>query len=171
MGTLKYVDPTARRSRLTPLMSWLGTNRVANVVSRRLGWKLDPLLLRVTGGRIRSTMVIPAAVLETRGARTGQLRRNAVIYFNDGPDRVVIAASHAGQPHNPSWYYNLTAHPEVTIAGIPARATVVDDPAEQERLWGLADQVFPAFTEFRRRAAYAGRSIPLITLDVETAAG
>lgn len=167
MTTLRYIDPTHRRSRLTPLMARLGTNPIANVISRRIGWKLDPILLRITRGRLASTLVIPTTVIETRGARTGSLRRNAVIYFNDSPDRVVIAASHAGQPHSPSWYYNLLTNPEVTIGGVPARASVVDDVDERNRLWQLADRVFPAFHAYRTRAAESDRSIPLITLTLE----
>lgn len=166
MTTLRYVDPSRRPSRLTPLMAKLGTNRIANVISRRIGWKLDPVLLRLTRGRLASTLVIPTAVLETRGARSGEPRTNAVIYLHDGPDRVIIAASHAGQPHNPSWYYNLLAHPDITIGGIPARATVVEDSDEQARLWQLADQVFPAFRTFRTRASETGRVIPLVALIV-----
>lgn len=111
MTTLRYVDPNRRRSRLTPVMAKLGTNRVANIISRRIGWKLDPILLRLSRGRLASTLVIPTAVLETRGARTGAPRRNAVIYFNDGPDRVVIAASHAGQPPQPELVLQPASQP------------------------------------------------------------
>lgn len=171
MGQLRYVDPTAPRSRLTPLMARLGTNRVANAISRTVSWKLDPLLLRISGGRVATTLVIPSAVLETRGARTGQLRRNAVIYFNDGPDRVVIAASHAGRPHHPSWYHNLRANPDVTIGGIAARASVVEDAGEQQRLWALADNVFPAFADYRRSVREANRTIPLVALALSAPAG
>lgn len=170
MGQLRYVDPTARRSRLTPLMARLGTNRVANAIARKVNWKLDPLLLRVSRGRVATTLVIPSAVLETQGARTGQHRRTAVIYFNDGPDRVIIAASHAGRPQHPGWYHNLKANPDVTIGGIPAHATVVEDAAEQQRLWELADNVFPAFADYRRFARQTNRAIPLIALDVTTPA-
>lgn len=164
MSTLRYVDPSREPGTLTQVMAKLGTNRVANVISRRIGWKLDPILLRLSRGRLATTLIIPTAVLETRGARTGALRRNAVIYFHDGPDRVIIAASHAGQPHNPSWYYNLLANPDVTIGDTPARAATVDDPDEQARLWELADRVFPAFREYRTRAG--DRVIPLITLSL-----
>ena len=162
--TLRYVDPLARRGWLTRVMARLGTNRIANVISRRIGWKLDPFLLRLSRGRLATTLVIPTAVLETRGARTGEPRRNAVIYFHDGSARAVVAASHAGQPHHPSWYYNVLANPVVTIGGVPARAEVVEDPSEQARLWELADRVFPAFEVYRRRARESGREIPLIAL-------
>jgi deazaflavin-dependent oxidoreductase (nitroreductase family) len=166
MATLRHVDPMARRSRLTPLMARLGTNRVANVISRRIGWKLDPILLRLTGGRLAMTLVIPTAVLETVGARSGHPRRNAVIYFHDGPNRAVIAASNAGRPRHPDWYYNLKASPNVTLGGVSATAAIVDDPGEQERLWALADRVFPAFAVYRRSAAAADLTIPLIALDL-----
>lgn len=166
MAALRYVDPLARRGRLTRLMARLGTNRIANVISRRIGWKLDPVLLRVSRGRVATTLVIPTTVLETKGARTGEPRRNAVIYFHDGPARAVVAASHAGHPHNPSWYYNVLANPDVVIGGVPARAEVVQDPNEQARLWELADRVFPAFEPYRRRAGESDRVIPLIALNL-----
>ena len=155
----------ARRSGLTPFMARLGTNRRANLISRHVGWRLDPLLLRLTRGRLRTTLVIPAAVLETRGARSGQRRRNAIIYFHDGPGRVIIAASNAGASRHPDWYWNLRANPNVLFGGQSMHASVIDDPDEQHRLWPLADRVFPAFIEFRRSASAEGRTIPLIALD------
>lgn len=147
-------------------MARLGTTRVANVISRRIGWKLDPILLRLTGGRLATTLVIPTAALETVGARSGHRRRNAVIYFHDRPDRAIVAASNAGRPRHPDWYYNLTANPNVTFGGLPATAATIDDPAEQERLWALADHVFPAFATYRRSVAAANLTIPLIALDL-----
>jgi len=128
-----------------------------------VGWKLDPFLLRITGGRLSTTLFVPSGLLETVGARTGLPRRNAVIYFHDG-DRVTIIASKAGSPGHPSWYFNIKAHPDVRFAGIPMRATVVENEADRERLWGLADNVFPAFATYRRDAAQANRVIPIIQL-------
>ncbi|MEC3918867.1 nitroreductase/quinone reductase family protein [Nocardia sp. CDC160] len=121
------------------------------------------MLLRVTRGRLATTVVFPTAVLETEGAKTKARRRNAVIYFKDG-DRVVIVASHAGSPTNPGWYYNLRANPDVVFGGTPMRATVVEDEAERRRLWAVAERVFPAYSSYRRQAALAGRSIPIIRL-------
>ena len=132
--------------------------------SRHVMWKLDPVLLRLTRGRVAGPLIFPTAVLETRGARTGELRRNAVIYWNDG-DRITIAASQAGMPRNPSWYYNLLANPDVTFGGAPMTAVVVEDgDGDRDRLWALGDNVFPSFATYRERAASAGRSIPLIQL-------
>jgi deazaflavin-dependent oxidoreductase (nitroreductase family) len=131
-------------------------------------WKLDPLLLRATGGRLSSGLVIRSALLETRGARTGALRRNAVIYFHDG-DRVTIVAARAGGPRHPAWYHNLRAHPDVTFGGIPMRATVVSHGAEYQRLWTLANRVFPPYDKFRREAAKANRTIPIVQLTARQA--
>jgi hypothetical protein len=44
------------------------------------------------------------------------------------------------------------------------RATVVANEDERQRLWALADRVFPAFDRYRRDAAKANRTIPLIQL-------
>jgi hypothetical protein len=44
------------------------------------------------------------------------------------------------------------------------RATVVEDEAERQRLWGLADRVFPPYAAYRREAGAAGRTIPIVQL-------
>jgi deazaflavin-dependent oxidoreductase (nitroreductase family) len=102
-------------------------------------------------------------VLETQGAKSGEVRRNAVIYFHDG-DRVTIVPSNAGADRNPAWFHNLVVHRDVTFGAIPMRATVVRDKTERRRLWALADRVFPPFEKFRRKAAGANRTIPIVQL-------
>lgn len=143
--------------------SKLAVTRPVLFLSRHISWKLDPVLLRLSGGRVASTLMLPTGVLETRGARTGARRRNAVIYWHDG-DRITIAASQAGGPRNPSWYHNLVANPDVTFGDWPMRASVVAEP-DHDRLWQLGDRVFPAFPTYRQRALAAGRTIPLIQLE------
>ena len=137
--------------------------RAMGSMSRRVVWKLDPVLMRLSGGRLGMGLLLPTALLETRGARTGELRRNAVIYFHDG-DRVTIVASKLGLPEHPAWFHNLRAHPDVTLGGEPFRAEVVDDPSDRARLWDLADRVFPAYAAYRERARHAGRTIPIVQL-------
>jgi deazaflavin-dependent oxidoreductase (nitroreductase family) len=119
--------------------------------------------MRISGGRFGLDLMIPTALLETRGAKSGILRRNVVIYFHDG-DRVTIVASKLGYPNHPAWFHNLRAHPEVRLAGIPMRATVVGNEAERQRLWALADRVFAPYAAYRREAARANRTIPIIQL-------
>jgi deazaflavin-dependent oxidoreductase (nitroreductase family) len=160
---LTYVDPCVRRSALYRAYAWLVGTRPANWLSRRVVWRLDPYLMRLTGARLRMGFPLPTALLETRGAHTGQIRRNAVIYFHDG-DRVTIVASKLGRPENPAWFHNARAHPEVIFGGLPFRAEIVEDEDSRTRLWALADQVFPSYAVYRERAARAGRTIPILQL-------
>jgi|SRR4051794_31223744 len=160
---LAYVDPAARRGFLYRAYAAVVGARPMGWVSRLLVWKVDPVLLRLSRGRFGFGLLLPTALLETRGARTGQSRRNGVIYFHDG-DRVVIVASKLGLPQHPAWFHNLSANPDVRLGGRPFRAEVVSDEAERARLWELADRVFPAYASYRARAAKAGRTIPIVRL-------
>ncbi len=126
---LRYVDPTDPPGAFARAYAAVAATRIAKFISRHINWKLDPLLLRLTQGRLATTLVFPTALLESRGAKSGVRRRNAIIYFHDG-DRVTIVASNAGDSSHPAWYHNLCAHPEITFGGIPMRAAVVDDHAE-----------------------------------------
>lgn len=162
----RVVDPTKRPGWFRRLLSVVGATRLWLFFSRHVSWHVDPWLLRLSNGRFASPLVFRTGLLETRGARTGAVRRNAVIYFHDvehDPQRVIVTASNAGRPGNPGWYYNLVAHPDVRFVGVPMRATVIDE-SEHERLWRLADNVFPAFQRYRLTAAAAGRTIPLVEL-------
>ncbi len=132
-------------------------------LSRRVAWKLDPILLKLTGGRFGLSFPVASAVLETRGARTGQPRRNATLYFNDG-QQVVIVAARQGSPRQPGWYHNLRRNPDVVFGGLPFRAEVVEEGGERQRLWDLAVRVYPQYETFRRWAEAAGRQVPVIRL-------
>jgi len=158
-----YVDPYKRRGRLYLALCRLSTTKAGLWLSVHIAWKLDPHLLKLTKGRFSTTGPVAAALLETRGARTGRRRRNATLYFHDG-DRVTIIASKRGWPKNPAWYHNLREHPDVVYGGQPFRAEIVEDEAERQRLWDLADRVFPQFADYRVWAAKAGRVIPIVQL-------
>jgi deazaflavin-dependent oxidoreductase (nitroreductase family) len=160
---LKYVDPNRRRGWFARAYAWLSGIRLGRFISAKVVWKVDPYLLRATRGRVGMGLVLPTALLETTGAKSGAVRRSAVIYFHDG-DRVTIVASKAGSEKHPGWFHNLRAHPDVTFAGIPMRATVVEDEAERERLWTLADRVFAPYAAYRRDAAKVNRTIPIVQL-------
>jgi deazaflavin-dependent oxidoreductase (nitroreductase family) len=162
-SALPYVDPSKHRGVIYRAYARLVGTRAMGWVSQMLVWKLDPLLLRLTGGRLGFGLMLPTALLETRGARSGEPRRNGVIYFHDG-ERVTIVASKLGLPEHPAWFHNLRAHPDVELGGRPFRAEIVEDDAERERLWQLADCVFPRYAAYRERAARAGRTIPIVQL-------
>ena len=157
------MDPHEPRGRLYLAISRFSGTKVGMWLAEKLAWKLDPLLMRLTGGRLCTTGPVASALLETRGARTGRLRRNATLYFHDG-ERVTIVASKQGQPEDPAWYHNIRANPDVVYGGLPFRAEVVEDEAERNRLWQLADRVFPTYAAYRASAARHGRVIPIVQL-------
>ena len=132
-------------------------------ISRLVVWRVDPLVLRLTRSRVGFALLVPSALLETTGATSGARRANGVIYFHDGDD-VIVIASKLGLPRHPAWFHNLRAHPQVRLGGEPFRAEVVAGAEERERLWAMADRVFPAFAVYRSRAAAAGRTIPIVRL-------
>src|SRR6185312_9051211 len=137
MAELRHVDPHKPRGRLYRTVARLSATRFGAWFSMRVAWKLDPRLLKLSGGRLSTAGPLPVGLLESRGARTGQPRRNATLYFHDG-DRVTIIASKRGLPQHPGWYYNLREHPEIVYGGLPFRAELIEDEAERRRLWDLA---------------------------------
>ena len=65
----------------------------------------------------------PIIVLTSVGARTGKLRKTALMRVeHDGTYAVV--ASMAGVPKHPVWYYNLKANPHVELLAWGVRADV-----------------------------------------------
>lgn len=165
---LRYVDPNAPRGPVYRAYVRFASGRFATWLSKKsiwsaVVWRIDPHLLRLTRGRLGTGLLLPTALLETRGARTGLSRRNGVIYFHDDR-RVTIIASQAGRPKNPSWFYNVRANPDVLLNGQSFRAEIIEDEEQRARLWRLADRVFPAFASYRDSAALAGREIPILQL-------
>lgn len=161
--TLRYVDPYQRRGRVYLAICRLSTSKAGRWLAEKLAWRLDPLFLKLTRGRFSTTGPVACALLETRGARTAQRRRTATLYFHDG-DRVTIIASKQGRPEHPAWYHNLHKHPEVVFGCVLFRAEIVEDEAERQRLWDLADRVFPQFATYREWAGKTGRVIPIVQL-------
>ncbi len=163
MRELRHIDPHKRRGRLYYTVARLSATKFGAWFSVHIAWKLDPFLLKLTGGRLSTAGPLAVALLESRGARSGRPRRNATLYFHDG-DRVTIVASKRGLPEHPGWYYNLRENPDVVYGGLPFRAELVQDESERGRLWELADRVFPEYADYRERAAKAGRVIPIFQL-------
>jgi deazaflavin-dependent oxidoreductase (nitroreductase family) len=163
VGVLRHVDPGRSRGSLYRTFARFTASRLGFWLSRTIGWRVDPFLLRVTGGRLGTGIFIPTALLESTGARSGETRRNGVIYFHDG-ERPTIIASKAGLPEHPAWFFNARANPVVKLNGHPYRAVIVTDEAERARLWTLADRVFPPFESYRRSATRFGRTIPILQL-------
>ena len=112
--SLPYVDPRAERGPLyrllvrfisTGFMTWLSRTRLwgaAHLEDRSAGERLHgrSSAEQDCSSRLRCSKL--------RGARTGRLRTNAVIYFHDG-ERVTIIASQAGLPRTRPWHTTTLA--------------------------------------------------------------
>ncbi|MGY4647631.1 nitroreductase/quinone reductase family protein [Mycobacterium sp. URHB0021] len=133
---------------------------------REIAPKLDPALLRLTGGRVSTVYPAPAMLLTTIGAKTGLPRTHPLLYAVDGHGLLLIASNY-GNPGNPAWYRNLTANPRVDVlAGEYTgryTATEITDPAARERAWALALDTYAGYADYEVRAS--NRTIPLIRLD------
>src|SRR3989337_1469903 len=67
---LAYIDPEAERGFLYRGYAALVGTRAMGWISRALAWRLDPILMRLSGGRLRFGLLLPTALLETRCDRT-----------------------------------------------------------------------------------------------------
>lgn len=137
-----------------------------NVIDSPIAWVADHIKAYVDsngeqGHDWNGTQVL---LLSTKGRKSGDMRRCALIYGNDGDDFVIVA-SRGGDPNHPLWYLNLVADPKVTLQikseVFPATATEVTDPAEYERLWQLMLTHWPSYAEYQEKTS---RRIPLVRL-------
>src|ERR1700749_5201076 len=93
---------------------------------------------RANGGQVGAPFEkMPLLLLHHTGAKSGIERVNPLAYLRDG-DRYVIFASKAGAPTNPGWFYNLKAHPDVSIEvgtdSVDVRASQAESD-ERDRLY------------------------------------
>ena len=107
---------------------------------------------------------VSTLVLTTTGRTTGQPRRSAMIYRQDG-DNYVVIASQGGAPAHPNWYLNLSAAPDVVVQvrgdRFAARARTAEGE-ERARLWSLMTSIWPRFDAYQART---DREIPVVVLE------
>lgn len=122
--------------------------------------------LREHGGKATSGPFVGrnVLILSTKGAKSGEVRENPLVYTRDG-DNYVVVASKGGAPTNPSWFHNVAKHAEVTVEvgddKFKARAHVPDGD-EYERLYQQHASINPNFHEYRQKTT---RKIPVIVLE------
>lgn len=107
---------------------------------------------------------VPTLLLTTRGKRSGQARRTALIYGeHDGA--YVVVASYGGAPAHPDWYVNLDADPGVVIQVgdrvMPARARTAT-AQERPGLWSLMAGIWPDYDVYATKTT---REIPLVVIE------
>src|SRR5579862_5378971 len=86
-------------------------------------------------------------LMTTKGAKSGKESVIPVAYTKDG-ENFVVAASKGGAPTHPGWYYNLLAHPEITVevGSEKFKAHAVNTEGEErERLFNQHAAEYPQF--------------------------
>jgi deazaflavin-dependent oxidoreductase (nitroreductase family) len=132
---------------------------------------------RTNAGKIREQLAgapiigspftdVPLLLLTTTGAKSGQHRTVPLVYLPDG-DRLIVFASKGGAPTHPDWYYNLLAHPQVTVEvgteTFEATAIILTGE-ERDRLYAEQAERFPQL-QFAEKQARTSRKIPAISLE------
>jgi deazaflavin-dependent oxidoreductase (nitroreductase family) len=128
--------------------------------------RVDRVLLPLSGGRMSVSIGQQVGLLETTGAKSGELRRIPLLFLRDG-NHVVLIASKGGSTKNPAWYWNLKADPRARFIGpggltgeYVAREAEGD---ERARLWADAVDYYSGFSTYQGRTD--GRRIPVIVLE------
>jgi deazaflavin-dependent oxidoreductase (nitroreductase family) len=106
----------------------------------------------------------PVIVLTSVGARTGMLRKTALMRVeHDGTYAVV--ASLGGAPKHPVWYFNLKANPHVELQDGPTKRDYLAREVsgdEKAVWWDRAVEVWPDYAKYQTKTE---RIIPMFVLD------
>jgi len=108
-------------------------------------------------------------LMTAKGAKSGDLITTPLVCGRDGKDCIVVA-SKGGAPTDPTWFRNIKTNPEVELElptdggteKFKARARVVDDRAERDRLYAEMTKIWPSFADYQRRT---DRLIPVVRLE------
>jgi deazaflavin-dependent oxidoreductase (nitroreductase family) len=115
------------------------------------------------GGTLRGRPVI---ILTSRGAKSGKVRKTALMRVEHDGEYAVVA-SQGGAPEHPTWYHNLVADPHVELQDGPqrrdyrARELTGDERAQW---WARAVEAWPDYASYATRT---DRLIPVFVLEPE----
>lgn len=120
-----------------------------------------------SGGKDATTLGdtgMPVIVLTTVGAKSGLLRKTALMRVeHDG--RYAVVASRGGAPEHPQWYWNLLANPHVELQDGEMkrdyRARELTG-AERDEWWVRSVEAYPPYEEYQTRT---DRVIPVFVLE------
>lgn len=105
----------------------------------------------------------PIVVITSRGAKSGNLRKNPVMRVERDGIYVAIA-SKGGADDQPEWYYNFVANPEVDLQDGHVKKTYrVDrvEGSERADLWRLAVDTWSTYGDYQKKTE---REIPVFKL-------
>jgi deazaflavin-dependent oxidoreductase (nitroreductase family) len=103
-------------------------------------------------------------ILTTKGRKSGETRKNPLIYTENDGDYVIVA-SRGGTPDHPGWYLNLKDDPEVDVQvkddKFKARARTAG-PDEKPELWKKMAAAWPDYDDYQKKT---DRDIPVVVLE------
>ena len=106
----------------------------------------------------------PIIVLTSKGAKSGKLRKNALMRVEHEGVYAVVA-SRGGAPEHPQWYWNLVAHPLVELQDAAQkhdyRAREVHGD-EKALWWERAVAAYPPYADYQEKT---DRQIPVFVLE------
>lgn len=108
-------------------------------------------------------------LMTAKGAKSGDLITTPLVFGQEG-DGYIIVASKGGAPANPAWFNNLKKNPEVEVEAptdngtekFKARARVVEDRGERDRLFKEMTKIWPSYADYETRTE---RLIPVLILE------
>lgn len=120
-------------------------------------------VLKITGGRWPNLLFgMPGVELQTIGRKSGEPRTTMLTTPIHDENRVILIASKGGDTHDPQWYRNLVANPdvEVTMEGqTRAMRARTASPGEKTALWPDIVAVYKGYDSYQKKA---GREIPVV---------
>ena len=106
----------------------------------------------------------PVVVLTTVGARTGRLRKTALMRVEHEGVYAAVA-SKGGAPKHPQWYANLLANPRITLQDDTRSWEAVAREitgTEREEWWERCVAAYPPYAEYQTKT---DRLIPVLLLE------
>jgi deazaflavin-dependent oxidoreductase (nitroreductase family) len=138
-------------------VAWFAGQRWGSVTIKRLYWPLDKAVYRLTGGRRGLGPTRDVLLLTSIGRKTGQPRRNPLMYLEHADSFWVMGSNFGGERH-PAWTQNLLANPEASVQVGRRTEQVIArlaSNAERQELWSRLVEVYPpwdAYTGWTDRA-------------------
>ncbi len=138
-------------------INWFSVTPVGRWIASRFSARLDPILYRLSGGKITSVgpQVIPQLVLTTTGRKSGKQRSVQLGYTEDGDDVLVVASNFGGTNH-PAWSYNLDANSQAKIQlGAETKDVVAQRLTDSEKaiLWPKIADTIPQMKSYVKRTS------------------
>ncbi|MCF8603958.1 MULTISPECIES: nitroreductase family deazaflavin-dependent oxidoreductase [Gordonia] len=106
----------------------------------------------------------PIVLFTTTGAKSGKKRYTPLMRVEED-GKYLMVASKGGAPEHPSWYFNVKAHPEVTVQDgetVVERTAREIDGDEYAHWWKLAVAAYPSYAEYQKKT---DRRIPAFVLE------